>query len=91
MHNPPISVSISVIEHQRQRSCVFAISRSVSSRRRTRSSGWQSVVQHCRKRDLTVTETIALLVRLGKEEGEEEQEADSQIMEADLLAPVCEI
>lgn len=54
--------------------CIIAVSRSMSSGRRMRGSGQQSIVQHCGKQDATITETITLNLCL---EIVEEEEADS--------------
>ena len=50
-----------------------------------RGFGQQLTVQHYGKQDVTVTETITLIVCLGMEE-----EEDLQTMGADLQGPMCE-
>lgn len=59
----------------------------MSSGRRMRGFGQQSIAQHCGKQDATITETITLIVC--PEMGEEE-EADSQTTGAVLQGLMCE-
>ncbi len=59
----------------------------MSSRRRMKGFGQQSIAQRYGKQDVTITETITLMVFPGMEE---EEEADSRSMGADLRVPVCE-
>lgn len=59
----------------------------MSSRRRMKGSGRQSIVQRYGKQDVTIMETITLIACPGTEE---EEEADSQATGADLQGPACE-
>lgn len=56
----------------------------MSSRRRTRGSGQQSIAWRCRTQDATTMETIAQTERRGAEQ------EDSQTMTVALRGPACE-
>lgn len=81
---PPVSVLVTCVCIT---ACIPANSRSMSSGRRMKGSGQQSIVQHCIKQDVTTTETTTLLARPGMQE---EGEARSQTTGGVLQGPACE-